>query len=400
MAVKQLWHWRGLGREGTPEEGMIWAESQPQLMLELHQLRVVPLRLKKVRVQKRLWGNDRNTEVIHQLATLLKAGLTLSEGLELIAGQQPSKQWQALLNSLAQDLEHGTPLSGALSRWPEIFPPLYQAMIRTGELTGKLDECCFELARQQKAQRQLADKVKKALRYPMIILAMALLVTLAMLHFVLPEFAAIYRTFNTPLPALTRWVIAFADWSARWGWLIAMTAVTLITADAVLCRKSAWRILRQRSLLHMPVMGRLIRGQKLTQIFTVLALTQSAGIAFLPALESVRETILCPYWSQSLAQVQRDISSGLPVWLALKNAREFSPLCLQLVRTGEASGALDTMLRNLARHHDESTQSMAENLASLLEPALLVITGLIIGTLVVAMYLPVFHLGDAMSGMG
>lgn len=400
MSTKRLWHWQGIGATGAPDEGVVWAENCPQLMQALQQRHVTPLRIKQLRVKKGLWTGEKNTEVIHQLATLLKAGLTLSEGLGLLAGQQPSKQWHALLNHLAQELEQGTPLSIALTQWPEVFPPLYQAMIRTGELTGKLDECCFELARQQKAQRLLADKVKKALRYPIVILTMAIVVVLAMLHFVLPEFAAIYQTFNTPLPTLTRWVMAFADWSAHWGWLVVFWALTLTVVNRVLARKPAWLIARQRGLLRIPVMGRLIRGQKLTQIFTILALTQSAGIAFSPALESVRETLQCPYWSQRMAQVQRDISTGIPVWQALKNAEEFSPLCLQLVRTGEASGALDTMLHNLARHHDENTQALADNLAALLEPALLIITGLIIGTLVVAMYLPIFHLGDAMSGTG
>ncbi len=143
----------------------------------------------------------------------------------------------------------------------------------------------------------------------------------------------------------------------------------------------------------------MVRGQKLTQIFTVLALTQNAGIPFLQGLESVTETLANPFWSQRLALVQQDISSGKPIWLALKNSCEFSPLCIQLVRTGEASGSLDAMLRNLAHHHGEKTLAQAKNLAALLEPALLVITGLIIGTLVVAMYLPIFHLGDAMSGV-
>ena len=392
MTTKQLWYWQGMNRDGLPGEGTNWAENRLLLMQELEQRQVTPLRVKSLRVKRALWRSDQCTEVIHQLATLLKAGLTLSEGLELLAGQQPSKQWQALLRGLAQELEHGTPLSSALAQWPDVFPPLYQAMIRTGELTGKLDECCFELARQQKAQRQLTDKVKKALRYPIIILTMAVMVVLLG--------CAIYRTFNTPLPALTQGIIAFADWSQRWGGLIVLMTIMLIAANNLLCRKPGWQILRQRGLLRMPVMGPLIRGQKLTQIFTILALTQTAGIAFLPALESVKETIQCPYWALRLAQVQHDISTGVPVWQALKNAEEFSPLCLQLVRTGEASGSLDTMLRNLARHHDEHTQTMADNLAALLEPALLVITGLIIGTLVVAMYLPIFHLGDAMSGVG
>ena len=400
MTANRLWYWQGMCHDGQPGEGTVWAANRLMLIKTLEQRQVIPLRVRSLPVKRSLWRGDKCAEVIHQLATLLKAGLTLSEGLELLAGQQSSKQWQALLGSLARELAHGTPLSDALALWPEVFPPLYQAMIRTGELTGKLDECCFELARQQKAQKQLTDKVKKALRYPVIILTMALMVVLAMLHFVLPEFAAIYRTFNTPLPALTQGIIALSDWSKSWGWLIALMVIALIVTNGLLRQNPSWRILCQRGLLHLPVMVRLLRGQKLTQIFTILALTQSAGIAFLPALESVKETIQCPYWALRLAQVQQDISTGVPIWQALKNAQEFSPLCLQLVRTGEASGSLDVMLHNLARHHDDNTQAMADNLAALLEPALLVITGVIIGTLVVAMYLPIFHLGDAMSGAG
>ncbi len=153
-------------------------------------------------------------------------------------------------------------------------------MIRTGELTGKLAECCFELARQQKAQRQITVSVKKALRYPAIILTMAALVVFAMLHFVLPEFAAIYRSFNTPLPLLTRGIIAIAQWGSAWGWLILFLTMLVAIAHRRVKQKPSWQAQRQRLLLRLPVMGRLIRGQKLAQIFTVLALTQSAGIPF------------------------------------------------------------------------------------------------------------------------
>ena len=305
-----------------------------------------------------------------------------------------------MLQSLAHDLEQGVAFSNALLPWSEVFPPLYQAMIRTGELTGKLDECCFELARQQKAQRQLADKVKSALRYPIIILTMAIMVVVAMLHFVLPEFAAIYKTFNTPLPTLTQGIMTLADFSGEWGWLLIVFGFLLVIANKLLMRRPTLLITRQKWLLRIPIMGALMRGQKLTQIFTILALTQSAGITFLQGVESVRETMRCPYWAKLLTQIQGDISNGQPIWLALKNAGEFSPLCLQLVRTGEASGSLDLMLENLAHHHRDNTLALADNLAAILEPALLVITGGIIGTLVVAMYLPIFHLGDAMSGVG
>ncbi|ENQ6441711.1 protein transport protein HofC [Citrobacter freundii] len=400
MSTKQLWRWQGINNKGTSLEGMLWADTRPSLMLALEKQQITPLRIKRMRVKTSHWSRTRSAETIHQLAILLKAGLTLSAGLALLAEQHSSSQWQALLRTLAYDMEQGITLSTSLSQWQHVFPPLYQAMIRTGELTGKLDDCCFELAYQQKKQQQLADKVKKALRYPIIIITMAVLVVFAMLQFVLPEFAAIYQTFNTPLPALTQWIITIAHYSSQWGWLAVALGLVAVAAHHLINQKPYWLVLRQKLLLSLPVIGPMVRGQKLTQIFTVLALTQNAGIPFLQGLESVTETLANPFWSQRLALVQHDISAGKPVWLALKNSGEFSPLCIQLVRTGEASGSLDAMLRNLAHHHGEKTLAQAENLAALLEPALLVITGLIIGTLVVAMYLPIFHLGDAMSGVG
>lgn len=216
MPIKQLWRWQGINAQGQPAEGALWSDDRPSLVFALQQLHITPIRITSMRVKTSHWRRERSTEVIHQLATLLKAGLTLSDGLTLLAEQHPSSQWQALLRSLAYDMEQGISLSASLSRWQHVFPPLYQAMIRTGELTGKLDVCCFELARQQKQQQQLTDKVKKALRYPVIILTMAVIVVIAMLHFVLPEFAAIYRTFNTPLPALTQGIMTLAHYSSRW----------------------------------------------------------------------------------------------------------------------------------------------------------------------------------------
>ena len=400
MSAKQLWRWQGISNEGHPQEGVLWADTRPSLILALEQLHITPLRINRMHIKTSHWSRDRRAETVHQLATLLKAGLTLSASLTLLAEQHPSSQWQALLRTLAHEMEQGISLSTSLSQWQHVFQPLYQAMIRTGARTGKLDDCCFELARQQKNQQQLADKVKKALRYPIIIITMAMMVVFAMLQFVLPEFAAIYRTFNTPLPVLTQWIIAIAHFSSQWGWLAVVFSMVAAAVYHLIKQQPYWLILRQKFLLGLPVIGPMVRGQKLTQIFTVLALTQNAGIPFLQGLESVAETLDNPFWSQRLIQVHHNISAGKPIWLALKNCGEFSPLCIQLVRTGEASGSLDAMLRNLAHHHGDKTLSQAENLAALLEPALLIVTGVIIGTLVVAMYLPIFHLGDAMSGVG
>ncbi|XNN29266.1 protein transport protein HofC [Escherichia coli] len=294
MASKQLWRWHGITGDGNAQDGMRWAESRALLLMALQQQMVTPLSLKRIAINSAQWRGDKSAEVIHQLATLLKAGLTLSEGLALLADSTPVSNGKRCCN-LWHTISTGHRFSNALLPWSEIFPPLYRAMIRTGELTGKLDECCFELARQQKAQRQSTDKVKSALRYPIIILAMAIMVVVAMLHFVLPEFAAIYKTFNTPLPALTQGIMTLADFSGEWSWLLVLFGFLLAIANKSLMRRPTWLIVRQKLLLRIPIMGSLMRGQKLTQIFTILALTQSAGITFLQGVESVRETMRRPY---------------------------------------------------------------------------------------------------------
>lgn len=395
---EQLWYWQGLTVSGDPQSGTLWAAHRPAALLTLQHQHITVTALKRRAVNRALWRAQHSSAVISQLATLLQAGLTLSDGLTLLAEQHPAPQWRALLSTLAERLAQGVSLSEGLQQWPQAFPPLYLSMIRTGEITGKLEHCCLALAHQQKAELLLRAKVKKALRYPLIILSLALLVVMAMVGFVLPEFTAIYRTFNTPLPALTLAVMATAAFIERWFALIIGILLLPPAANAALRSHPPWLRLRQRVLLSLPVMGTLIHRQRLSQIFTVLALTQRAGIAFLQGLETVEETLNCPWWHDVVTRLHQEIAQGSAIWQAMENSRAFTPLCLQLVRTGEASGALDDMLENLARHHHEHTQNLAENLTALLEPALLIVTGVIIGTLVVAMYLPIFHLGDAISG--
>lgn len=217
MATKRLWRWRGIDAHGAPCQGMLWQASRLEVLHDLQQQRVMPLAVRRCAVKLNLWHPRYSSETIRQLATLLQAGLPLADGLSLLAQQQPHPQWQALLESLGRELAQGVAFTTALAQWPQAFPPLYLAMISTGELTGKLDICCQQLANQQQEQQRLAGKVKKALRYPLIVLALALLVVLGMLYFVLPEFTAIYQTFSTPLPLLTRMVVAAGDMLSR-GW--------------------------------------------------------------------------------------------------------------------------------------------------------------------------------------
>lgn len=209
MAANQLWRWRALTKDGEPRSGTLWATDRNAAFTRLMRNDLHPLTLTRC-AQRHRWRPHHCDEMFHQLASLLQAGLTLSHSLQMLAEQHPLKPWQALLQSIADELSEGCPFSESLKKWPAVFSPLHVSMVKTGELTGKLEVCCRQLAQQQKAQQQLSAKVKKALRYPAIVLTLAVLVVLAMVTLVLPEFAAIYKTFNTPLPVLTQMVMGMA----------------------------------------------------------------------------------------------------------------------------------------------------------------------------------------------
>lgn len=399
MDKRYLFRWIAADDRGGISNGNIFASDTGEVMDKILKMKQLPLRISRGRrYQAGDWHTQQKINFIRQLATLLKAGMPLASALALLAEAHPEAAWQALLWQLQQRITAGAPFSQTLQEWPDVFSPLYPALIHIGELTGKLDECCLRLAQQQERQRLLQQKVGKALRYPLFILAIVLLVSIGMLLFVLPEFEAIYRTFDAPLPEFTAAIIAFSQLLQRWGprLLVPLIAVGL------LCRRQrkrsiGWQRREQLLLLKLPLLSSLYRGSQLSQLFTTLSLTQQAGLTLLQSLQALEKTLGSVIWREAVIKLQQHIAAGNPLNQALQNHRLFTPLCYQLIRVGEESGALDSLLKRLADWHESQTHQLADTLASALEPIMMVVTGMIVGTLVVAMYLPVFRLGDALG---
>ena len=399
MHSRFLFRWQSMDDHGNLRQGCSFALSVGQIADDLAARQQLPLKISRPqRCGPRCWQWQQKTAFVRQLATLLKAGMPLATSLQLLAEGHPEACWQALLLELQQRIAAGIPFSEALTAWPDVFPPLYAALIHIGELTGELDECCLQLAIQQEQQQQLQQKVKKALRYPLFILAVALLVSVGMLVFVLPEFVSVYQTFHAPLPAFTVAVIAFST-------LIQQQAIaggTIITAVLMLWRwlrknSPGWQRREQQWLMQLPLIAALYRGSLLSQIFTTLSLTQRAGLTLLQSLQAVEKTLSPLLWREAVSALQRHIENGHPLHQALKSHRLFTPLCYQLVKVGEESGSLDALLARLASWHEQRTHQLADMLAAALEPLMMMVVGGIVGTLVVAMYLPVFQLGDALG---
>ncbi len=399
MANALLFRWQAMDKSGAMIQGAFFCQNQQEVMEMLLAKGLMPLTLSSgKRYRAKEWQWQQKIALFRQLATLLKAGLTLSASLRLLGDEHQHPGWQALLSQLQTSVAEGTPFSTALALWPEVFPPLFPALMSVGEVTGRIETCCQQLASQQERQQQLQKKVAKALRYPLFILLLALMVSVGMLVFVLPEFISVYQAFDAPLPAFTAGVVALAEWLQEYG-------LTLPVAAAILGfswrwqtqRSSGWQRREQRWLLGLPLMGKLYQGGLLSRIFMTLALTQQAGLTLLQGLQAVEKTLAPLLWREVIQQLQRHIASGHPLHQALRQHPLFSPLCYQLIKVGEESGSLDSMLARLGNMHEEMTNDLADNLAAAVEPLMMVITGVLVGALVIAMYLPIFNLGNAMG---
>lgn len=395
MPGPALWQWQAITATGQHRQGLILAPAKALATKQLADQGLHILRLRRhPRPGYQCWHIRHRITFLRQLATLLQAGVNLNDALGLLGRQHPLAAWQALAATIQARINQGQAFSDALTA-SGLFPPLVCALIATGELTGQLDNCCRQLARQLEQQHHLQQQVVKALRYPLFVLVVALLVCAAMVGLVLPQFAAIYQTFNAPLPALTRGVIGLAAFTGRWGPVL-LLAGGMLAAGIAAARRRSLRLRRagQRALLATPLIAPLIRNQRMSTLFTTLALTQGAGVPLPDGLAAAQTALPAALWQEAIVRLRADINAGEPLSRAMARSPLFPALAVQLVATGEASGALDTMLAHLAQEFNLQAHARASALSAALEPLMMAVMGGIIGTLVVAMYLPLFQLGE------
>ncbi len=397
MANLYTYRWQALDTMGLLLDGTSLVANQDSLLNQLSDRGMLPVSWHRGRCWRvRDWKWQQKIDLVRQLSTLLKAGLPLAESLTLLSEGHPHAGWRVLLSELHRRVIAGDTFSQALRAWPQIFPPLFPALMEVGELTGQLDECCRQLALQQSKQQHLRQKVIKALRYPLFILLVAMAVSAGMLLFVLPEFVSVYASFNAPLPAFTAAVIALSEGLQQAAVPLSLLIAALILIGKWLYRRSVpWQRRVQRGLLRLPLLSPLWRGGQLSQIYAIMHLTQQAGLTLLHSLQAVEVTLSSRLWRDDIVALQQHIAAGAPLHQALQQHALFTPLCAQLIRVGEEAGALDVMLARLAEWHEAQTLSRADTLAASLEPLMMVVIGGIVGTLVIAMYLPVFGLGEA-----
>lgn len=400
MKWERLYHWLVITQEGTLLHGEMISPHRKQAYTRLIVQGYQPLSLRTGQyLSPRYWKGEPLNELIKQLAMLLHAGLPLLEALKLMAEQHERPGWRCVLKEIGVQIAQGKSLSETLAAYPHIFPVIYRSLIAVGELTGNLDECCFQLVRQQEKKFRLQQKVMKALRYPCFVLIIAILVSVLMLTLVLPEFSSLYTSFDTPLPWFTQRLLSLSQGFADHG----LTGFIFISAGVLgyinlRQRRRCWREKEQAWLLRLPIIANLIRGNCLSQIFNILAMTQHAGLTLPEGLDAAA-TIHHPVYQRAIQQIQIEINRGITLNHATQQyAALFPAPCQQLIRVGEETGELDMQFTQLAQWYERKTRQQAETLMQTLEPVMMLIVGGMVGALVIGMYLPIFQLGNVLAG--
>jgi type IV pilus assembly protein PilC len=335
-----------------------------------------------------------------QLATVLDAGIPLVRGLRGLACDKMSPTLSLAISDVANRIERGSSLAEALETHPEVFKPMYTSMIRAGETAGTLDEILDDLAVYLERSDAIQAKIRGALSYPIFILIFALSATAFMLLRLVPTFAAIYEDMGQKLPMLTRIVMGISD-AVRENFAISLLVLTIMVVLAVMgSRTTRGRLAIDGFLISMPVFGPVIRKSVMSRFARTLGILLRSGLPILEALRLVRNAVGNVVVAAAIESTIEKIGAGQAITTALRSTRVVPEMILQLVSTGEESGELDAMLIKASDFYDRQVEASVDGINALIEPVMIVFVGAVIGVIVVAMFLPIFKMGDAVMNGG
>jgi type IV pilus assembly protein PilC len=333
-----------------------------------------------------------------QLSTMISSGLSLMRALTVLEAQTENKRLRGTVVTIRQDIESGTSLSDALARHPKIFTQLYVAMIRAGETGGFLEDVLIRVSEQLEAQNRLRRQVRSAMVYPAVVSGIALCVVSAMLIFIIPVFAGVFKQFNGKMPTLTVDTMAASD-ALRHQWYFFLFGSVGIVVGFRKWKKSKFgQPVWDRARLKAPAkIGTIVQKIALARWARTLASLTSAGVPVLEAIDVTGRTAGNSVVERAMAAVHNSVQGGGTIAAALAGEPIFPSLVTQMVRVGEETGALDSTLAKVADFYEEQVDAAVKSLTSILEPIMIVVVGSIVGFMILAMYLPMFHVYDAIK---
>jgi type IV pilus assembly protein PilC len=338
---------------------------------------------------------DRLVFFTRQLSTMINAGIPIVRVIRSLAGEE-KQTFGRILFQVADDVEQGETLSGAMRNYPEIFSRLYTALVESGEESGKLDVIMDQLADYLESVADMRMRVKSALRYPIFIFSFIALILLAFILFVIPKFAQIYDSFGAKLPAPTQVVLTFSGLVRDNILVVFLATVALVGLIRLIVRTESGALMFDRIKLQIPAIGSIIRRTVVSRLARTLSVLVHSGMPIVQALNIVRRAADNRVYENGILETKRRVEEGQNLAEALHGTKVFPELMLQMVSTGEQSGTLDLMFDKVAQFYDKQVKTAVDGLVSLIEPMAIIFMGVTVGGIILIMYLPIFRLGMVM----
>jgi type IV pilus assembly protein PilC len=389
--------WEGKDKGGKVVRGEVRAVSEAAVNATLRRQGIV---VQKVKALKKKGGGSVGSKDIalftRQLATMMKAGVPLLQSFDIVSKGASNPAVAKLLVDIKTDVETGTPLAAAFRKYPLHFDALFCNLVQAGEQAGILETLLDRLAVYQEKILAIKSKIKSALFYPIAIIAVAFIITAVIMIFVIPAFKEVFTNFGADLPAPTLVVMAISDWFVAYWYIIFPVIGGSIYGFLESWKRSIGvQVFMDKLMLKAPVFGHLVRISTIARWTRTLSTMFAAGVPLVEALDSVGGASGNFVYAEATKKIKAEVSTGTSLTLAMQNTNVFPTMVIQMCSIGEETGALDGMLGKVADFFEQEVDDAVEALSSLMEPMIMVVLGTLIGGMVIAMYLPIFKMGQA-----
>ena len=403
--ASRIFDYEGTDKSGRKTKGEITSTNANIAKAELRKQGINPTKVTKKRARLNLAQiGARVTPAdlalfTRQLATMMKAGVPLVQSFEIVADGMDNPPMKDLILKIRDEVSAGNSFAHAVQTQPEHFDDLFCNLISAGEQSGALETMLDRLATYKEKSEALKAKINSAMKYPIAVLVVAGVVSGILLVKVVPQFEQIFAGFGAELPVFTQMVVDMSEFAQEW-WFAGVVAIALIyfAYKELHKRSKAVKDGQERLSLKIPILGDILDKSCIARYTRTLSTTFSAGVPLVDALESVAGAAGNIVYLEAINKIKDDVSSGIQLNVSMRQQELFPSMVIQMVAIGEESGALDSMLDKAATYYEEMVDNAVEGLTSLMEPIIMSFLGVVIGGLIIVMYLPIFSMGDAISG--
>ncbi|TYC58017.1 type II secretion system F family protein [Marinobacter sp. BW6] len=394
--------WEGKDRKGNKSKGELTGSNLALVKAQLRKQGIIPDKVKKK--PKPLFGGSKKITpfdiamLTRQLATMMKAGVPLVQSFDIVADGLENKGLQELVMGIRNDISSGTSFAGSLRRHPKYFDDLYCNLVDSGEKAGALEAMLDRIATYLEKTENLKKKVKKAMTYPIAVIVVAIIVTSILLVKVVPQFESLFQGFGAELPVFTQMVVELSEWLQSWWFVVLLGIVgTIFLFKEAKRRSPKFSDFVDKYVLKLPVVGEILDKSAVAKFGRVLSTTFAAGVPLVDALDSVAGATGNAVYRDAIDRIKNDVSSGTQLQASMRQQDVFPVMAVQLTAIGEESGNLDEMLAKVAEHYEAVVDDMVDNLTALMEPMIMAVLGVLVGGLIIAMYLPIFQMGQVVG---